>query len=148
MNIEERRLEVEQQKQARAEHKARVIAELAELTELAPQVLRYGVVLTMVDKQQTPAQRRAHEPITQSKRWHATCLIAGMTQDEFVTKFDIWDATNGDVFDKSQRHYTQKSALAYHTEACTDEFVRIMTLLRRDRPDTFETIMTTLKAGK
>ena len=59
MNIEERRLEVEQQKQARAEYKARVIAELAELTELAPQVLRYGVVLTMVDKQQTPAQRRA-----------------------------------------------------------------------------------------
>jgi hypothetical protein len=147
MNIEERRLEVEQQKQARAEHKARVAVELAELTELAPQVLKYEVVLTMVDKQQTPAQRRAHEPITQSKRWHATCKIAGMTQDEFVAEFDIWDATYGDVFDKSQRYYTQKEALAQHTEACAEEFVRLMSKVRWQMPDTFETIMTTLKAG-
>ena len=146
MNIEERRLQVEQQKQARVEHKARAEAQLAELTELASQVLRYEFVLTLVDKQQTPAQRRAHEPIGQSNRWHTTCTIAGMTPAEFVTKFDLAQYMF-DGFDQFGWFYTKKEALARHTKDCTEEFVRIMSRLNWDRCFDFETIMTTLKAG-
>jgi len=130
--------------QARAERKAKAEAELAELTELAEKVLQYEATFTMVNKQQTPAQRRAHEPITQSKRWSATCKIAGMTEAEFGEKFDVFMVIHGGIFDLSGSQYTKKQALANHIEACTEEFVRFMTCLRWQQPDTFAEIVTAL----
>lgn len=131
--------------QARAERKAKAEAELAELTELAEKVLQYEATFTMVNKQQTPAQRRAHEAIGQSKRWSATCKIAGITPSEFVTKFDLAEYMY-EGFEQFGWFYTKKQALARHAEDCTDEFVRIMSRLRKDcRPETFAEIVTALE---
>ena len=127
--------------QIRAERKAKAEAELVELTELAEKVLQYEAPCTMVDKAQTPAQRRAHEPIGQSKRWHATCTIAGMTPAEFVIKFDLAEYMY-EGFDQFGWFYTKKRAVARLAEDCTEEFVRIMSRLRRDcRPETFAEIV-------
>lgn len=131
--------------QIRAERKTKAEAELTQLTELAEKVLQYGSILTMVDKLQTPEQRRAHEPITQSKRWSATCKIAGMTQTEFEVKFQVGEDTMFNIYDLSVWHYTRKQALASHAEACSEEFVRLMTVLRWQKPDIFAQILAYLK---
>lgn len=152
MNIEERRLQARQWAEQRAsqlaDRKHREDTLLAEITELAAQVLQYGLVLTMADKVQTPAQRRAHEPIGQSKRWSATCTIAGMTETEFAIKFNVHEDMRFKICDHSVWHYTQKQALASHAETCTEEFIRLMSVLSWLKPEIYTQITTTLKAGK
>jgi len=130
--------------QARAERKAKAEAELAELTELAEKVLQYEATFTMVDKAQTPAQRRAHEPIGQSKRWHASVKIAGMTSMEFGAKFDVVMVIEHFVFQSEGWCYTKKQALAQQAECSTEEFVRFMSVLRWDQPAEFAEIVTAL----
>ena len=143
-NITEWRAEHQAKADAKAERKAKAEAELAELTELAQKVLQYEATFTMVDKLQTPAQRRAHEPIGQSKRWHATCTIAGMTPSEFLTKFDLAEYMY-EGFEQFGWFYTKKQALTRHAEDCTEEFVRIMSRLRWDQPAEFAEVVTALK---
>ena len=124
----------------RAEQKAKAKRELAELTELAERVLSYETTFTMVDKVQTPAQRRAHEPIGQSKRWIAHAKIGGLTVEEFTTMFGVWMEVLHYEFEGCYK-YTQKEAKATLSDACATEVIRFMSYLRWQQPEKFAEIM-------
>jgi hypothetical protein len=105
----------------------------AELIELAERVIEVTPVFVMVDKQQTAQQRRAHEPITQVKRWGATVKIAGMTSMEFGEMFDFLDEIKHTAFHgASGGSYTKAKAIQLVKDEATEEFVRVMTLIARE----------------
>ena len=103
-----------------------------ELTQLAHQVLEYTSAFVMVDKLQTPQQRRAHEPITQAKRWGASVKIAGMTSMEFGEMFDILYDIKHCEFLPTDGAYSKKQAIANMAESAINEFVRFMTYASYD----------------
>ena len=129
----------------------------AELIELAERVIEVTPVFVMVDKQQTAQQRRAHEPITQVKRWGATVKIAGMTSTEFGEMFDLLHDIKHTAFHGSSGgSYTKAKAIQSVKDEAIEEFVRVMTLTARECErwggDTFSQVIEhlnnhTTKAG-
>jgi hypothetical protein len=111
-----------------------------ELIQLANHVLEYTTAFVMVDKLQTPQQRRAHEPITQAKRWGASVKIAGMTSLEFGEKFGCNSDIKHHELSPIGGAYTKKQAIANMAESATTEFVRLMTLASYDF-ENFEQMM-------
>ena len=105
----------------------------AQLVELAERVIEVTPTFVMVDKQQTAQQRRAHEPITQVKRWGATVKIAGMTSMEFGEMFGLLYDIKHFMFDgHPTTAYTKAKAIESSKDEATEEFVRFMSLTARD----------------
>jgi hypothetical protein len=105
----------------------------AQLVDLAERVIEVTPTFVMVDKQQTAQQRRAHEPITQAKRWGATVKIAGMTSMEFGEMFDVLHDIKHLAFDGSTGgSYTRAKAIQSVKDEAAQEFFRVMSLIARE----------------
>ena len=63
---------------------------------------------------------------------------------EFGEKFDVLMVIKHWVFTTEGGCYTKKQALAQQAQACTEEFVRFMSIVRWDQPAEFAEIVTAL----